>query len=133
MSSEFGVASALAFLAWVGLALVALLFVADATLEDRGPAIAVSDRVGLPKPWHTTPTPGTAPIPVPEMTSPTGLSAQPESETEAQVITPTVRAARAEAPQKKRVTRPPADHQENHVRQSQPQQNLADKFSIQGQ
>ena len=42
---------AVAFLAWVGLALAALLFVADATLVD-GPAIVVSQRIGLPEPWH---------------------------------------------------------------------------------
>jgi hypothetical protein len=40
---------ALAFLAVVGLALVALLLVADATLK---PVIVTSQRSGPPKPWH---------------------------------------------------------------------------------
>ena len=42
---------ALAFLAAVGMALVALLFVADATLEKGPPAIVTSERSGLPEPW----------------------------------------------------------------------------------
>jgi len=43
---------ALTFLAMVGLALVALLFVADATLEPSSPLIVTSDRVGLPERWR---------------------------------------------------------------------------------
>ena len=42
----------LAFLAVVGFALIALLFVADATLERSSPVIVTSDRVGLPERWH---------------------------------------------------------------------------------
>ena len=43
---------ALAFLAAVGIALIALLCVADATLERSSPVITTSDRVGLPERWH---------------------------------------------------------------------------------
>ena len=43
---------ALTFLAVVGLVLVGLLFVADATLENGPPPIVTSDRTGLPKPWR---------------------------------------------------------------------------------
>jgi hypothetical protein len=128
---------ALAFLAWVGLALVALLFVADATLEDRGPAIITSDRIGLPEPWHPdmTQTPAIAPIPAPEMTSQAELDTQFESAAEAQTIEPVARTARAEAlPKKKRVTRQPTDRKQAHIQQSHVQQNnLFDRFSIRDQ
>ena len=43
---------ALAFLAVVSLALIAMLFVADATLENVSPPIVTSNRIGLPEPWH---------------------------------------------------------------------------------
>jgi len=43
---------ALTFLAVVGLVLIGLLFVADATLENGPPPIVTSDRTGLPKPWR---------------------------------------------------------------------------------
>ena len=74
----------LAFLAFVGIALVALLFVADATLERDSPVIT-SDRVGLPPPWHsgTTQILTTAPAPAPDMTSQAVLAAQPKAKPEA--------------------------------------------------
>ena len=89
---------ALAFLAVVGLVLVALLFVADATLESGSPLIVTSTRVGLPEPWHpdTAGTLTTTPAPAPDMSSKAVLSAQP-SEALAK-IDPAARAARAEAP-----------------------------------
>ena len=68
---------ALAFLAVVGLALVALLFVADATLESGSPPIVTSTRVGLPEPWHPN-TAGaltTTPAPAPDMASKAVLAA----------------------------------------------------------
>ena len=43
---------ALTFLAAVGLALIALLFVADATLEPGSPAIVTSQSIGLPSPQY---------------------------------------------------------------------------------
>jgi hypothetical protein len=128
---------ALAFLAVVGLALVALLFVADATLK---PVIVTSQRSGPPKPWHpgAIQTLTTAPAPAPDMTSPAILAAQPKSEAEAlpkatpkareaqpksepkalAKIPPQARAARAEAiPEKKRVTptQPPVEYRQNNA------------------
>ena len=103
---------ALSFLAVVGLALVGLLFVANATLETGPPPIVTSDHYGLPKPSY----PGamqnltTAPAPAPEA---------------ATKIEAAARAARAEAPpKKKRVTQQPVEYQQN---------NVLDRFSIKGQ
>ena len=118
---------ALTFLAVIGLALVALLFVADATLEPSSPVIATSERVGLPERWRpdTSQALTTAPAAAPDMTSQAILAAQPKSELEAlEKIKPAARAARAEAPPKNnRITRPAAS----------PQNRLSDRFSIQGQ
>ena len=117
----------LAFFGVVGFALIALLFVADATLERSSPVIVTSDRVGLPERWHsdTIQTLTTAPPPAPDMTSQAVLVAQPKSEPEAlDKIKPAARAARAEAPpENNRATRP-IDYKPN---------GLVDKFSIKGQ
>ena len=103
---------ALSFLAVVGLALVALLFVANATLEIGPPPIVTSDHYGLPKPWYpgTMQNLTTARAPAPDMSSPAILAAQPKASPEAATkIDAAARAARAEAPpKKKRIT---------HVRQ----------------
>ena len=74
----------LAFLAVVGFVLIALLFVADATLEKGSPAIVTSDRIGLPESRHpdTIQTLTTTSAPAPDMTSPAVLAAQPKSELE---------------------------------------------------
>ena len=131
---------ALAFLASVGLALVAMLFAANAMLPDNGPVIVVSERIGLPEPWHPdrepTSPPAFAPIPAPEMTSQAVVSTQPVSEAEGHAIKPAARTARAEAPPKKekRVVRQSTDRQQNHVQQNHVQQSsLVDRFSIRGQ
>jgi hypothetical protein len=144
---------ALAFLAWVGLALAALLFVADATLVDHGPAIVVSQRIGLPEQWHPDPdsaqTPTPNPIPTPEMTSQAVISNQPVSEAEGHAINPAALAVRAEAlPKKeKRVTRQPTKRPQNYVVTRQPtkrpqnyvqekhvqQSSLFDRLSIRDQ
>jgi hypothetical protein len=122
----------LAYLAVVGFVLVALLFVANATLERSSPVIVTSDRVGLPERWHsdTIQTLSTAPAPAPDMTSPAVLAAQPKSEPEVlEKIGPAARAARAEAPPRNsRVTRPTGPRQ-HHDQTDQ----LADRFSIKGQ
>jgi hypothetical protein len=116
---------ALAFLSVVGLVLIALLFVADATLEPGSPAIITSERSGLPKPWRpdSVQTLTAVPAPAPDMLSQAVLSAQPKSAPDALAnIKSAARAARAEAPPKnKRVTQP-IDYQH--------QQNLGDRFSI---
>jgi len=126
---------ALAFLTSVGLALVALLFAANAMLPDNGAVVVVSERIGLPEPWHPEPDrispPTFAPIPPPEKTSQAVISTQPVSEAEDHAIKPAARMARAEAPPKKekRVTRQSTDRQQNHVQQS----SLVDRFYIRGQ
>jgi hypothetical protein len=93
---------ALAFLAIVGLALAALLFVADATLESGSPPIVTSGRVGLPEPWRPDAVQPltTAPAPAPDMSSKAVLGAQP-SDAVAK-IEPAARAARAEAPPRRK-------------------------------
>lgn len=78
---------ALIFFSVASLILVALLFVADATLEKNdSPVIVTSQRSGLPEPprlsneIHIL---TAAPAPEPDMTSRAVLDAQPKSESEA--------------------------------------------------
>jgi hypothetical protein len=90
---------ALAFLTVVGLALVALLLVADATLK---PVIVTSQRSGPPKPWHPGAIQTLTTAPAPDMTSQAVLAAQPKSAPEAPAkIESAAREARAEVPPKK--------------------------------
>ena len=120
----------LVFLAAVGLALIVLLFVADAQLESVSP-IVTSERVGLPKQWHPGKSEAPAELaPVLDMASRAGGAAQPKSEPEAK-IDPEARAARAEAPPKKRATWQPVDQREGRFRQNNA--SAADRFSIGGQ
>jgi hypothetical protein len=73
----------LAFFSVVGSVLVALLFLADATLENTSPAIVTSQRTGLPAPRYDNAnaikTLATATAPAPDMTSQAVLAAQPKS------------------------------------------------------
>jgi hypothetical protein len=71
----------LTFLAVVCLALVALFFVADATLENVSP-IVTSQQSGLPKPRQpdAIQTLTTAPAPEPDMKSQAVLATQPAPE-----------------------------------------------------
>ena len=121
---------ALAFLAVVGLALVALLFVADATLESS-PVIVTSDRVGLPEPWrpNTAGTLTTTPAPAPDMSSKAVPSDQP-SEASAK-IDPAARAARAEAPARKPATQQPFGSYGYNQRNNQAA-DMPDRFSARG-
>jgi hypothetical protein len=95
----------LAFFAAVGSVLVALLFVADATLENTSPVIVTSQRTGLPASrYHANAVraPTTALAPAPDMTSQDVLAAQPKSESDAVTkFGSAAREARAEAPPKK--------------------------------
>ncbi len=124
----------LAFFAVAASVLVALLFLADATLEkSSSPVIVTSQRPGLPEPpQHPDEMRilSTAPAPAPDMTSQAVLRAQPKSEPVARaMISPEARAARAEvSPESERVTRP-IDYQQNHYRKNQ----LFDRFSVKGQ
>src|SRR5215813_5915863 len=131
----------------VGSVLLALLFVADATLEQSGSPIVTSQRTGLPAPRYDNAnaikTLTTEPAPAPDMTSQAVVDAQPKSAPdealaknepaarEASAETPpkhvrieaSARRARAEAPsQKQRVT------QHTDYRQT----SLLDRFSIKG-
>ena len=95
----------LAFFSVVGSVLVALLFLADATLENTSPAIVTSQRTGLPETRYqnavTTLT--TTPAPAPDMTSQAVLAAQPKLAPEAPAkIESAAREARAEAHRKRR-------------------------------
>jgi hypothetical protein len=98
----------LAFFAVVGSVLVALLFVADATLEENGaPVIVTSQRTGLPTPrYHNAnaiKTPTILPAPAPDMTSQAVLTAQPKSAPKPlPKIEFEAREARAEVPPKMR-------------------------------
>src|SRR5262245_51293886 len=111
---------ALTFLAVVGFALVALLFVADANLETVTP-IVTSQRSGLPKqPQSDQIKPITyAPAPEPDMKSEAVLAAQPKSAPDETKIHPAARAARAEV----------SSHRGWH---SFRQQKQFDRFSIKG-
>lgn len=119
---------ALAFLAVAGLVLVALLFVAGATLEPSLPPIVTSDRVGLPEPWHSDDIQTFAPTPAPAPDT-TSQAVQPQSAPDPAKIESAARAARAEAPPKKKPVTQQPDHQQNHFHQD----NLVDRFSIRGQ
>jgi hypothetical protein len=112
---------ALTFLAVIGLALTALLFVADATLEPGSPAIVTSQRTGLPEPQYRKTTRTLTNTSAPDMTSQAVLAAQPKSAPDATAnISSAALAARAKAPHKdKRVT----GHQ---------QTRFFDRFSIRG-
>jgi hypothetical protein len=118
---------ALTLLAVVGLVLIGLLFVADATLENGPPPIVTSDRTGLPKPWRPdgVKTLTTAPAPAPDMTSDAVVSAQPKAVHDTSAKVSAARAARAESlPRNTRFTAPAAYPQNS---------NLFDRFSIKGQ
>jgi hypothetical protein len=67
------------FLVVAGLALIALLFVADATLESGLPVIVTSQRSGLPESRRPDPIQmlTVTPAPTPDMTSQAVLAAQP--------------------------------------------------------
>jgi len=121
----------LAFLAVAGSALIALLFLADATLEkDGSPVIVTSQRSGLPETSlhadnvHIL---TTAPAPEPDMTLQVVRDAQPKAAREGPVtIHPEARAVRAEAPPENTRAMQPFNYQ---YRRSQ----VFDRFSIRGQ
>jgi hypothetical protein len=70
----------LSYFAVVGSVLVALLFVADATLEKRGPLPFNNEAVGLPPAWRPDPQSSilaATPAPQPDMTSEAVRAAAP--------------------------------------------------------
>jgi hypothetical protein len=134
----------LAFFAVVGSVLLALLFVADATLEQSGsPVIVTSQRTGLPAPRYDNAikplTTGSAPAP--DMTSQAVLAAQPKSVSDALArIEPAAREARAEAPSKhvrieasaKKARAEVLPQNQRVTQRTDYQQNQFDRFSIKG-
>jgi len=129
-----------AFFAVVGSVLVALLFLADGTLEQSGsPVIVTSQRIGLPAPRYDNAikrlTTGSAPAP--DMTSQAVVAAQPKSVSDALArIEPAAREARAEAPPK-RIEASAKKARAEVLPQNQPvtqhtdyQQNQFNRFSI---
>jgi hypothetical protein len=123
----------LAFLAVVGLVLVALLFVADATLKAVSPVIVTSQRTGLPAPRHSDAIQNLTPAPAPDMTSPAVLTAQPKSAPDALAkIESAAREARAEAPSKKARAEAPPQNQRVPQLNNYQQTPLLDRFSIKG-
>src|SRR5262249_399770 len=103
----------LGYVAVVGSVLIALLFVADATLDkNSSPVIVTSQRMGLPEPhYHSAIKTFTiTPAPAPDKTSQAVLDAPPKSHAEPKAehevltkIEPLAREARAEAPNLKHV------------------------------
>jgi hypothetical protein len=93
----------LVYFAVIGSVLVALLFVADSTLEKNvSSPIVTSQRIGLPAPRYrhanTAKAPTTVPAPAPDMTSQDVLAAQPKSAPDTlPTIESKAREARAEA------------------------------------
>lgn len=133
----------LAFFSIVVSVLFALLFVADATLENSSPAIVTSQRTGLPAPrYHNTiKTLTTASAPAPDMTSQAVLAAQPKSASDALAkIEAGAGGALAAVPPERawgevsaKKTRTEALPQNRPVAQSiNPQHNQFDRFSIKG-
>ena len=132
------------YFAVVGSALVALLFVADATLEkNSSPVIVTSQRTGLPEShYHNAiKTLTTTPAPAPDMTSQAVVAAQPKSASDVPAkIEPAAREARAEAPREHmrveasaKRARAEAPTQNPRVTQyTNYQQNQFDRFSIKG-
>jgi hypothetical protein len=128
----------LAFFAVVGSVLIALLFVADATLDNGSPAIVTSQRTGLPAPHYgnanAIKTLTTAPAPAPDMTSQAVLAAQPKSATtEAPAgIDSAAREARAEASSNKLRIEASAKARREAQSTIDQQRNQFDRFSIKG-
>ena len=126
-----------AFLAVAGLALIALLFVADAALENDGsPVIITSQRSGLPEPSHRSDNIlilTTAPAPTPDMTLKAVRDAQPKPKPQDSVkIHTEARAARAEAPPPDTRVTQPMNYRSPMNYQYRGSQDF-DRFSIKGQ
>jgi hypothetical protein len=126
---------ALIFLAVAGLALIALLFVANATLEPGSPPIVTSQRSGLPEVRRAdvAQTFSVAPAPAPDMTSQAVLAAQPKSELDPQAkIGSAAWAARAEAPPKNKRAEAPSKNDRVSQTLNYQVTPLLDRFSIKG-
>ena len=113
----------LSYFAAVGSVLVALLFVADATLDKRGPLPFNNEAYGLPPAWHPDPQSSilaATPAPEPDMKSEAVRAAAPPPAANTQKTEPAQqRTAKLEAPKKpKRVARrlpPPDDYRQSYA------------------
>jgi hypothetical protein len=126
----------LAFFAVIGSVLLALLFVADATLEQSdAPIIVTSQRTGLPAPQYDNANAIktlTGPAPAPDMTSQAVLAAQPKSVSNPKIESE-AREAHAEAEPKKALVEVSAKKTQRVTQPSHYQQpNIFDRFSIKG-
>ena len=127
----------LTFLAVAGLALIALLFLADTALEkDGSPVIVTSQRSGLPESSHRSDNIHiltTAPAPAPDMTLQAVRDAQPKPEPQDSVkIHPEARAARAEAPPQDTRAMQPMNYR-SPMNYQYRRSEVFDRFSIKGQ
>jgi hypothetical protein len=122
-TSQTAAMPALAFLAVAGLALIALLFVANETLEPGSPPIVSSGLPEVRRP-DVAQTSSAATAPAPDMTSQAVLAAQPKSAPDALAkIGSAARAARAEVPRKDKLVTQTLNYQVTP---------LLDRFSIKG-
>ena len=107
----------LSYFAVVGSVLVALLFVADATLEKSGPLPFNNESVGLPKPWQPD-TKGSilaaTSAPEPDMTSAAVRAATPPAPQSA-AMPAAVAAAKAEAVPERTAKAEPAPRKPKRV------------------
>ena len=124
----------LAYFAVAGSVLVALLFLADATLEkNNSPVIVTSQRSGLPEtPQHPDAEQVITPAPAPDMTSQAVLSAQPKTEPEHQAIPAEAHAARAEARPKQDAGRSATPKQRRHAATQLPTDPILRQIFYQG-
>ena len=107
----------LSYFAVVGSVLVALLFVADATLEKSGPLPFNNESVGLPKPWQPD-TKGSiltaTSAPEPDMTSAAVRAATPPAP-QAAAVPAAAAAAKAEAVAERTAKAEPAPRKPKRV------------------
>jgi hypothetical protein len=112
----------LSYFAVVGSILVALLFVADATLEKSGPLPFNNESVGLPKPWHPDSKNSiltAMPAPEPDMTSTAVRAAAPSAPASA-AMPAVAAAAKAEAVPQRTAKHDPAPKKPKRVARKQP-------------
>lgn len=118
------------YFAVVGSVLVALLFVADATLEKSGPLPFNNESVGLPKPWQPEPTSSVltaTSAPAPDMTSEAVRAAAPPA-TQA-TAAPVVTATKTEAAPERTAKLEAAKKKPKRIARNQPRPDYYDRRS----
>jgi hypothetical protein len=115
----------LSYFAIVGSVLVALLFVADATLEKSGPLPFNNESVGLPKPWRPdakSSVLAATPAPEPDMTSAAVQAAAPAAP-QSTPLPAAAAAAKAEAVPERTAKADIALKKPKHAAHKQPRPN----------